>query len=199
MQSHISQGAYLGSRCIWLPEHSEAKILFKKFIEDIDHVHHVVHTPSLHSILDRVYASIQRREQIKSGFAILILAIFASTTSAWQLCDDDRGIFTTPEEAGIQSSFWIKAAEDLLDVAHRTTSVSLEGVQGLIIAVFVVMDLEGFSRRGKSLWNTALLLGRELELHLIDHPTKSHLARSAQAEMGRRVWWYLVASDWYTS
>jgi multisubunit Na+/H+ antiporter MnhG subunit len=197
MHPQMSQGNTKVARCIWLPEYLEAKILLKKFMDDIDHIHHVVHTPSLHSILDDVYARTHRYDQVKSGHVVLLLAIFASSTLSWGLRDCECGLFTTPENAHTQPSFWIKAIEDLLDVAHRTTSVSLEGIQGVIIAVFVMANLEGFSRRCRSLWNMALLLGRELQLHLIDHPSKSHLAGSAQAEMGRRVWWYLVASDWY--
>lgn len=196
MHAHISQGNNLVSRCIWLPQYPEAKILLQKYIEDIDHVHHVVHTPSLPTILDSVYARTQKSDEVKSGYVILLLAIFASSCLAWEKPDCERGMFATLEEAHMYSPFWIRAMEDLLDIAHRTTSVSLEGIQGIIIAAFVVTNMEGFSRRGKSLWNMALSLARELELHLIDHPSKSYLANLAQAEMGRRVWWYLVASDW---
>lgn len=171
-------------------------MLLNKYIEDIDHVHHVVHTPSLHIVLDSVYARTQQHDGVKSGYVILLLAIFASSSLAWEQRDYERGLFTTPDEAHSHSLFWVGAMEDLLDIAHRTTSVSLEGIQGIIIAVFVVTNMEGFSRRCRSLWNMALMLSRDLDLHLIDHPSKSSLASSAQAEMGRRVWWYLVASDW---
>jgi hypothetical protein len=151
-------------------------MLLKTFIEDIDHVHHVVHTPSLHSILDEAYVCLSQRSQVKPGNVILLLGIFASSTHSWEQRDYEHGQFASPAEGHIQPLFWIRAMEDLLDIAHRMTSVSLEGVQGVIIAVFVLANLEGFSRRCRSLWNMALLLARELELHLIDHPLKSHLA-----------------------
>lgn len=171
-------------------------MLLEKYIKDIDHVHHVVHTPSLRTILDSVYARTHKNDVVRSGYDILLLAIFASSSLGWEQRDSERGLFMTPDEAHMYSPFWIKEMEDLLDIAHRTTSVSLEGIQGIIIAIFVVTNMEGFSRRCRSLWNMGLMLSRDLEVHLIDHSSKSHLAHSAQAEMGRRVWWYLVASDW---
>jgi hypothetical protein len=195
--SLLSSTSFEPSRCVWLPQYHEAKILLEKFIQDIDHVHHVVHTPSLPSILDEVYACLNQQNQVKPGNMILLLGIFASCTHSWERRDCERGLFPTSVEANRQSPLWVKAIEDVLDIAHRTTGVSIEGIQGIIIASFVVGNSEGFSRRCKSLYNMALLLARELELHCLDHPSNANLANSAQAEIGRRVWWYLVASDWF--
>ncbi|KNG85305.1 hypothetical protein ANOM_006451 [Aspergillus nomiae NRRL 13137] len=41
-----------------------------------------------------------------------------------------------------------------------------------------------------------LLLSRELDLHRIDHESNAVSVHTIEAEMGRRVWWYLVATDW---
>jgi hypothetical protein len=204
-QPYINQNAFLSStsfepsRCVWLPQYPEAKILLEKFIQDIDHVHHVVHTPSLPSILDEVYACLNQQGQVKPGNMILLLSIFASCTHSWVRCDCERGLFSTSAEANSQSPLWVKATEDVLDIAHRTTCVSIEGIQGIIIASFVLGNFEGFFRRCRSLYNMAFLLARELGLHCLDHPSNANLANSAQAEIGRRVWWYLVASDWFVS
>lgn len=204
-QPYINQSAFLSStsfeplRCVWLPQYPEAKILLDKFIQDIDHVHHVVHTPSLPSILDEVYACLNQQGQVKPGNVILLLGIFASCTHSWVRQDCERGLFSASAEANSQSPLWVKAIEDVLDIAHRTTCVSIEGIQGIIIATFVLLNVDGFSRRCRSLWNIALLLARELGLHCLDHPSHADLANSAQAEMRRRVWWYLVASDWFVS
>jgi hypothetical protein len=108
-------------------------------------------------------------------------------------------LFETPTDANNQSPLWIKALEDVLDIALRTTIVSIEGLQGIIISFFVMVNFEGFSRRCKALYNTALPLARDLGLHCIDHPANAALANTVEAEMGRRVWWYLVASDWSVS
>ncbi|KAF2802401.1 uncharacterized protein BDZ99DRAFT_401604 [Mytilinidion resinicola] len=183
------------SRCIWLPQYPEAKILLDKFIEDIDGGHHVVHIPSLPSILDELYACLNQQCQVKPGPMILLLSIMASSTHSWVRRDCERGVFSTSAEVNKQSSLWIKATEDVIDISHRSTRVSIEGIQGIIIASFVLGNVEGFSRKCRAMYSMALFLAREIGLHCIDHPSVASTANTAQAEMGRRVWWYLAASD----
>lgn len=57
--------------------------------------------------------------------------------------------------------------------------------------------MEGVSLRYRSLISTGVLLSRELGLHRIDHESNEANANTIQAEVGRRVWWYLIATDWY--
>ena len=202
MQPYINQSSFPStkyelSRCVWLPQYAEAKILLEKFIQDIDHIHHVIHTPSLPSTLNEVYACLSQQTQVNPGNMILLLSMFASSTQAWVRRDCERGLFSTSTEANGQSLLWLKAVEDVLDIAHRTTCVSLEGLQGMIIASFAMANSEGFSRRCRSFWNMGLLLARELGLHCLDHPSNANAANSARTEIGRRVWWYCVASDWF--
>jgi hypothetical protein len=189
-------------RCIWLPQYSEAKILLEKYVQDIDHVHHVLHTPSLPDMLSRAYNCLSVPGLVTkpgSGLIFLFLGIFASATNWWTHLDCSRGLFSECVEANIQAPLWVKAFEDVLDVAHRTMGVSIEGIQGLNIAASVVLSISGFSRRYKALFNMALLLAIDAGLHLLDHPSNADSANLARTEIGRRLWWYLVASDWYVS
>lgn len=184
------------SRCISLPERGAAKILLRKFIRDLNHLPYVVHVPSLPIIVDEIYANLDQQHQLKSGHAVLLLGILAAGTHCWIQEDCERGLFATAAEANEQASVWIKAIEDVLDVAHRSAGMSIEGVSGTIIAGFVLANREGFSRRCRSLMSIALLVARELGMHRIDHPSNAQAANTAEAEIGRRAWWYLIASDW---
>jgi hypothetical protein len=157
------------------------------------------HSPSLPAIVDEVYACLNQRSQVKPGNIMLLLAIFASSTHAWVQRDSVRGLFLTWQEANTQALLWVKAVEDVLDIFHRTSSVPIGGIQGISIAIFTVLNMEGFSRRCKSLFNMAFMLARELGLHFLDQPSNAKLANSAQTEIGRRVWWHLVAADWFAS
>lgn len=150
-----------------------------------------MHTPSLLSVLDEVYTCLNQQGLVKPGKIILLLGIFASCTHSWVQSDcEERGcLFATPIDANLQAPLWVKSLEDVLDIAHRTTKVSLEGVQGIIITFFVMVNFEGFSRRCRALYNSALLLARELGLHCLDHPANAAVANTAQTEMGRRAWW----------
>jgi hypothetical protein len=188
------------SRYIWLPQYSEAVILLEKYVQDIDHIHHIVHTPSLSAMLSRAYTCLSDPDSVTKyggGFIFLFLGIFASATNSWTQFDCDRGLFSTCEEANAQAPLWVKALEDVLDIAHRTMRVSMEGIQGVTIAAFVVLSMSGFSRRYKSLFNIALLLARDAGLHVLDDPSNAGSAHLARTEIGRRLWWHLVASDWY--
>lgn len=188
------------SRCIWLPQYSEAVILLDKYVQDVDHVHHIVHTPSLSAMLSRAYTCLSDPDSVTKhggGFIFLFLGIFASATNSWTQFDCDRGLFSSCEEANAQAPLWVKALEDVLDIAHRTMRVSMEGIQGVTIAAFVVLSMSGFSRRYKSLFNMALLLARDTGLHVLDDPSNAGSAHLARTEIGRRLWWHLVASDWY--
>jgi hypothetical protein len=111
-------------------------------------------------------------------------------------------LFSSSIEANIQSRLWIKAFEDVLHNAQRCqikAPISIEGIQGVSISAFVLLNMEGFSRRCKSLFNIVFMLARELGLHLIDHPANAKSAHTVDAEIGRRVFWYIVASDWFVS
>ena len=204
-QSYINQDPFPSStrveplRCVWLPQYAEAKILLEKYLEDPDHVHHIAHSPSLPAVLDDIYECLSQQGQVKPGNIMLLLAIFAAATQTWVLRDCGRGLFSTCAEANKQSIGWIKAVEDVLDISHRTLSVPIEGIQAISIASFVLLNMEGFTRRTKALFNMALNLSRDLGLHSLDHPSNAQSANSAQTEIGRRVWWYLVATDWFGS
>jgi len=188
------------SRIFWLPEYAEAQVLLDKFVQDIEHMHHMVLVQSLPSTLARIYSCLTQQGQVKSGDIILLVSIFAAAMHAWTPNDcSTRGIFTTCTEPQRKSALWVKATEDLLDIAHRTTQISVEGIQGIVIVTFIAASYKGFSRRCWFLMNQALLLAREIGLHRIDHPSNADRANTAQAEIGRRVWWYLVASDWYVT
>jgi hypothetical protein len=140
-----------------------------------------------------------KQGHLKPGEMILLLNIFASSTHSWEKRDCERGLFTSFQEAKRQWPLWIKAAEDILDIAQRTTRISVEGIQGIILSSFVWGNFEGFSRRFRGLYNTAIFLARELGLHYIDHPSSTGIKSTIDAEIGRRVWYYIAASDWYVS
>ena len=181
---------------MWLPQPAEAHILLEMYLRHVNHFHHVTHVPSLPRLLDNVYTAVLSLGQVKLGRVILLLSICASATHSWVRANGERGLFSTAAEANEQTSLWVTAAQDVLEIAHRSVSLSIEAIQGIIILSFVLSNLEGFSRRCRSLLSTALFLAKDLGLHRIDHPSQADKANTARAEIGRRVWWYLCASDW---
>jgi len=184
-------------RCVWLPQHDEARVLLDHFITNVSYIHHVVHHPSLPVIVDEIYRQTTSSGPVKPGHLVLFLSILASATH----------VDNSAAQTHAQTRLWIRAAYDVLNGGEQGPPVALETIQGIVVLSFLVCNLEGVSLRYRSLISMGLLLSRELGLHRIDHVSASETGRSngavsrvqssIQAEMGRRVWWYLVATDWY--
>lgn len=132
---------------------------------------------------------------MKPGCLVLLLSIIATATHVWDNVDVEDCLFSSPTQANAQTSQWIRATYDVLYAG--LCSPTLETIQGILILSFLVCNLEGVSLNYRFLVSTGLLLGRELGLHRIDDESNAGSANTVQAEMGRRVWWYLVATDWY--
>ncbi|KFX96687.1 hypothetical protein O988_05207 [Pseudogymnoascus sp. VKM F-3808] len=187
------------NKCIWLPLYEEAKSLVQKYLSDITYIHHVVHLPTVGAVIDEVYEDLSKEISPKLGHIALLLSIVASVTYSWSSRDSNQ-VFSAVSDADRQSPSWIKAALDVLEYSQRTTSGAIEDIQAIIIVSFVVSNLEGVSPRYRNLISTAITLGREILLHRIDHSSNFGLpvispASSVRAEVGRRVWWYLTATD----
>lgn len=191
-------------RFIWLPDRAEAKLLVRRYLTDASLTHAVVHGPSLRRLVASVYDLLQRGlTSVPVGHLVLLTSVLAVVTSAWTARDDRLGLFSSHGEADAQAVFWIKTAFDMLECAHRKSDISLECFQGLIVLNTAMLYLEGVSLRSSSTLCRAVSMSRELGLHLLDRPphgpssgTGARLT-GANAEIGRRVWWHLVATDWY--
>jgi hypothetical protein len=185
--------------CIWLPHYLEAKALVENYLRDISYIQHVVHHPSLPATIEEVYRQIGSCEPVNSGHLVILLSILASATHVWtphERTSRDNNLFLSSAQANAQTPLWVKATYTVLNVAQGTVIPTLETVQGVIILSCVVASLEGVSMRLRSLLSTGLLLCRELNFHRTDHGLNATNSNGIRNEMARRVWWYLVATDW---
>lgn len=186
-------------KCIWLPLRQEVRIIFDKYISDVDHFHHVIHVPSLRGLLESIYDGIENSKSPDVGSIVLLLSVCATCTYSWSLEDDIRGLYTDVTEARSQATAWMKATLDVIDHAHRSVNSSLECIQGMIILFFVFCNLEGLTHRARSLISKSIAMARELGLHRIDSQVslpELEKMGTLRSEMARRVWWFLVATDW---
>ncbi|RSL93287.1 hypothetical protein CEP52_013332 [Fusarium oligoseptatum] len=187
-------------RCLWLPDRQEAKRLVDKYINDISFIHHVIHGPSVRRLVDQVYDTINQGNTAPMGPIALLIAIFANSTCLWTAQDLSRNLFCGVSEARSQASLWQKAGIDVLDHIQQSPHISLESTQALIILCYSVVNLEGVSVKFRALFSRAITMARELGLHCIDSPRQvlGHGSgfTKLEAEVGRRVWWYLCTTDW---
>jgi hypothetical protein len=148
--------------------------------------------------MEKVYDDVDSNASMDIGAMSLLLSICASSTYAWSHQDGGRLLYASTTEARSQASSWLKAALDVMDHAQRTAHTSLECIQGMIILFFVFCNIEGLSQRARALHARAIAMARELSLHRIDALSNSDVRKmtTTAIESSRRVWWFLVATDW---
>ncbi|KAF5667561.1 zinc finger transcription factor YRR1 [Fusarium heterosporum] len=189
------------TRCIWLPQRHETKVLVNKYTTVITYMHHIIHTPSVFKLVDEVYDSIEKGEDIPLYSVFLILAICCNITYAWTVTDNSMTpLFSDFSEANSQAFGWLKAAFDVFDASQRRAEAGLESAQGLIIMSFVLLNVEGVSIRARNCFSQAITICRELGVHRLDYPHNPPSVQAThfsnlQAETARRVWWYLIGTD----
>ena len=92
----------------------------------------------------------------------------------------------------------------VLEFTPRTSARRLADVQDGIILGFLLFHSEGFSTWARSLFANAVAMARDLLLHKIDAPSSSASGSPSEGnrdlqetEIKRRMWWHVVATDWY--
>lgn len=189
-------------RCVWLPLREEARKLFEKYIRDVTFIHHVIHSPTVRSLVDDVYDKHAQNQPVPPGQVALLMSIFGSASYAWTFHDADPSMFVEAQDAHSQSTMWVRSCLDLLDHCRRSSIRSFEALQAIVITFFMLVNLEGITIRYSSMVSQAICMAREIGLHRLDHPnfaTSEHAPQSGTIteEIGRRIWWYLCATDWY--
>lgn len=189
------------TKIVWLPLHEESKQIVNKYLTDITFLHHVVHGPSVRALVDELYENLATKSPVKLGQVSLLLAILANTAFFWTERDMHRTVFPSVRNANDLSKKWMAASFEVLEYSRFTCSESIEDIQALIIVAFVVCNIVGITSQARYLFSTAVSIAWQLSLHRIDHKHNAELSvphpNSVKAEIGRRVWWYLAATDWY--
>jgi len=175
--------------------------MVETYIREIAYILPIVTATSLRLAIEGLYSNLARTGHTSHGNVSLVLAVLASATYFWTSGDDELSLFSTADAANQQSLVWVKATLDVVDNARDRGCFSIEILQAIIIVSMVVCNLEGVSQRYRTMLSTALTLGRELGLHRLNASDPKLLSdvrasNHVEAEIGRRVWWYLIATDW---
>lgn len=185
------------TRRIDFPSRDHAASLFHDYLDASDfHVAAMLHPPSFHHILSTTYTQLRQGQSVDIGSAALILAICAATAFYW---DQDLPFlfnFQSEDHAAAQSHAWRATACDLLDQSQRCASNGLETIQARLVLADLLYNMEGTTARFRYLHSCARAAAYELKLHLIDLPGLDSTDGLILREMKRRIWWYLVGTDW---
>lgn len=184
------------------PVYRVAALLFESYDSNVDQLCHILHKPTVRSLIKIIYIRINQSEPVLPGQAALLLSIFAIAAYFYQPVGDSE-VATTKQAAIHLSKRLSRGALDVLDYSRRNTSGTLEDVQASILMSFVTYHLDGFSARGRLLSTTAASLARELRLHRLDAEDESTATGSEisvriliDRETKRRVFWQIASTDW---
>ena len=197
-----ASGLYPAVKCIWLPLREETRYLTQRYFLDINYFGHIIHMPTLKAKIEKLYDDLDAGRPPQKDVVLLLLSLIANVCFQWSPSEDARCHFIDASVANTQAVSWIKAGMDVTDHVQRLALASIECVQGMAVLFFVTFMMEGFSRRGGHMMSCAINMARNLGLHTIDK-TGSGLGRAltqemspVQKEIGRRIMWYLAATDW---
>ncbi|KIX07653.1 uncharacterized protein Z518_02306 [Rhinocladiella mackenziei CBS 650.93] len=186
-----------------LPRKEEAVLLMDHYVKYLDGLQHVVYIPTVRRIMDSIYANLEKGLPVIHSHVALLLSIFASSSMFSSHFDGGTRFQFSPSDASQASLFWANAALEVLEFSRRTASRRLEDVQTTIILAFLLYHIEGFSTRSRCLFANAITTARDLSLHKLDArpgqiPGSRCQPDHLETEISRRVWWHVVATDWYT-
>lgn len=190
-------------RYIWIPPEKEALMLLDDYVNSASNVYHILHVPSTQTMFKDIYARLSQNQVVKAAHMALLLNIIATGAYFWEVST------TTPfkglEQATKVSLMWSKWALDVLETSRRTTFGSVEDIQATILSLHLITNFEGFTSRVRCLHSLALSMSKDLSIHQLDSPRNiRRLAEKPQTnyidlEVKRRIWWYLVTTDWYAA
>lgn len=189
-------------RSITLMTRDEAFSLLVDFTSHIIQLLPILHGPDVRSVISQLYNNLSEGDHLSPhnlGYASLILAIAATSAFFYHSESNISSMFEAPEQAAKASMVWLRASLDLLDQSQREACTYLEDVQARVILSYLTYNIEGCSSRFRMLQSSAVSLGRDIGLHLIDSPNFRSGQRDSIStkEMKRRLWWYIVSTDWY--
>ena len=187
---------------VTFPTYQVATLLFQSYESNVDHLCHILHKPTVRSVMNTCYLRIDQKEPVSIGQAALLLSIFAIAAYFYRTFDKSE-VATTQWDALNLSKILSRNALDVLDYSRRNTSGTLEDVQASILMSFVTYHLDGFSARGRLLSTAAISIAREIRLHRLDADLESSADKADTSlrslidrEVKRRVFWQMASTDW---
>jgi hypothetical protein len=189
---------------ILLPSQDVALLLLHFFESNLYHMCPIVHLSSIKSGLNNFFTEAVEGRCSDTALASLLLAIFGLAAHFYK--PSRLSLVAASEHDTMQLTLvFSKNALNLLDYRRRIDVCSLEDVQAYSLLVFVFFHLDGNSGRARLMSTMAMSTARELGLHRLDldgsgEPSSDLDVRTlVDKEIMRRVFWHIVASDWYVS
>lgn len=151
--------------------------------------------------MENAYHCLLEGEEPPAADLMLLFSIFAGASLVWtpQLLEK---LNATREEAYSAFLSYARTALCVLDHPRGVILPSTTALVAIGMMAHLMMNTDGFPLKVHMLRNRCLLMSREMGIHRLD-TAKSIEERRVKGcdmidvEVQRRVWWNMVASDWY--
>jgi hypothetical protein len=179
-----------------LPSKEEAILLLDYYSDHLEDLQHILHIPTVQQHLETCYTDLARGQPVNVSVLVLLLSIFASA-SLWMShhLGDKPPPFSRSEGTRL-STYWAGCALEMMKDHHNRSCDMLEDIQATMLLGSLVLSVKGFSARVHSFFTVIVSRARDLSLHKIDAAGPWASRNAIDTEIKRRVWWYIVTTDW---
>lgn len=151
--------------------------------------------------MENVYQCFLEGEEPPAADLMLLFSIFAGAALVWtpRLLEI---LNATRDEARSAFLAYSRTALCILDHPHGLIQPSTTALVAIGTMAHLVMNTDGFPLKVHMLRHRCFMMSREMDIHRLD-TAKSIEERRVKGcdmidvEVRRRVWWNMVASDWY--
>jgi len=175
-----------------LPPIQLARLLFQHYVQTADSLHREIHIPSTQELLETTYAQLVASLPVSTETLVLFCSIFAS--SSFYVCHKhSHQVRRELKDARELHPVWKRIALESVMGHDAAASLTLTSLQSISIMMYLTWDSEGQSTTFHTLRNLAHTKAIQMKLHRLDEDMATDVV---QAELKRRLWWHLAATDW---
>jgi hypothetical protein len=189
-----------------LPRESEAIAMFEHYINNIDHIYHLVLPSRVRRMIDGIYANLHSNAPVNLNHLAFLFSILAVTSYFQPLFpsmeDGSNPPMLNQEEEEGRAQEYISMVGAALTKADYLGYPTLEALQATILIAHLMPNIAtGSSIRAFFLHSTIVNQAKHMMLHCIDSPRYDEERRTCgndlvTLEIKRRVWWHIVGYDW---
>ena len=161
----------------------------------------VLHLPSTYAMMEDTYQNIvEGSQELSMAKLLMLFTVFAGAAITWtpQLL---KKLHSTQEEAKAAFMSYTRLAMSILDNVYRPLTPSTTALAAIATLAYVLLNADSFSTNVYWLRSRCILMARMMQIDRIDTAKSVEGRRfrgpnAIETEVQRRIWWYLVASDW---
>lgn len=182
------------------PTFEDASALLDHYIKTVDATYRMLHVPTAWNMLEALYRDLNAGCTPSATQLAFFLGIFAGSVyvckQAFQLDSASLQGHSQPALAEL----WAQQAVRL--ITDPLAPPSVPALQTIVSLAHLCAQMEGVRRIFNILSASGIQMARVMKLHRLDSglgrdERRKNGANMVDIEVKRRIWWHMVASDWY--